>query len=157
MSVTMIIDLAFIVALCGATLAATFLSVKISKLSKNKEDIRHFMETVAESLIQAKGAINSLESMSARSTQDLQEKIRLAKALRRDLELSARTAEKVLKTAERYLPQSAQIPSMPSAPSTSIPPTTSQRLRQPSHSPNQKSLPTSRVEPRLVQALQNLS
>lgn len=147
MSLSIILDITMIVMLFSVMVVAIILSRKLSFLYKRKEEIHHFMQVLAHSLVEAKNTLDKLEVISSQNSQELQDKIRLVKALRRDLEISIANAEKIT------------TPSKPSSQprSSSVP--AAQRMSQPAASiPGViKATSQQRVEPKLIQALRELS
>lgn len=174
MTLPLILDLVVILLLMATIVYAVILNRKLKTLHEGKEELRHFLETFAESLAQAKTGVEYLKQVSLESSKDLQDKIRQAKGIRDELGFFVENGEKTIGHLEKNLQTSrvaleklkmvASVALSPSPkPSVAEQISVGEKRREAvppvSDPPPLRSVAKTgspRVEPRLVQALRGL-
>jgi hypothetical protein len=154
MTLSVALDFIVIALLVTTIIYVFILNRKLATLYEGKEDLRHFLETFAESLTQAKAGVEYLKKVSLESSKDLQDKIRQAKDLSTEFNLFIDNAEKIaaqLKNTSQVSPLSRTTDhdSFPLYGKKDV------QTTSPSGAPIPK-YSYSKVEPRLVQALRGL-
>lgn len=157
MTLSLTLDL-IVIALLVATIAYAFiLNRKLATLHDSKEELRHFLETFAESLGQAKSGVEYLKKVSLDSSKDLQEKIRQAKALRDELGFFVDNGEKTITKLETYIQATrASLDKVRPLPADPMPKGSKASSVSTASSRPAVKAPQPRVEPKLVQALRGL-